>query len=764
MKSNQASSTAYLIAESNVFLSKNKKLKNLTSAKSIEFNKYFADSRPFLQKITYFAKQKTFLRPFFNALEYLTIPGIQLHYLLRKRRIEEITLEALSDGFQQIVILGAGFDTLALRLHREFPNVNFVEIDHPNTQNAKQDVVKKQNLAQNNLKFISADFNDPNLFNRLLTNNLLKTDAKTLFIAEGLLMYLDETIIEDIFTFIFNQNAIGNRFAFTFMESQNNGKIAFRNSSRFVDFWLKMKGEPFKWGLNKSEITKFAEEKDLSILSLNNSESFRQKYLITAELVGLKLAEGESLCLVEKKKKIFVNDIHSKLNQTEVAEIIKPNSLSDIKAAIIKSKSENKFVSIAGGFHAMGGQQFLSGGILLDMSGMDQVLKFESENKLITVESGIKWNELIKYLVSEQTGRQDQVGIRQKQTGADNLSIGGALSANIHGRGLTMKPLIDDVESFRIITADGETLTCSRQENSELFCLAIGGYGLFGIIVTVMLRLSKRELVKRVVRIDNIENLNSLFNKRIAEGFKFGDFQFAINPESKDFLRKGVFSCYLPIQENIDLDEVQKELSADDWKSLLLLAHTDKQRAFELYCSHYLQTDEQIYWSDTHQLSIYLDDYHLELDQKLNAENPSSEMITEIYVPLEKLSDFMAVVQKDFQKHKTNLIYGTVRLIKADDESFLAWAKQDWACIVFNLHVEHSENGIEKAKIEFRNLIKRAIEFGGNFYLTYHRWATKEQILTCYPQIQEFLRLKRKYDEKEIFQSNWYQHWKKTLL
>src|SRR3989441_3618296 len=70
--------------------------------------------------------------------------------------------------------------------------------------------------------------------------------------------------------------------------------------------------------------------------------------------------------------------------------------------------------------------------------------------------------------------------IRQKQTGADRLSIGGALAANAHGRGLLFKPFVGDVESFVLVDADGIPRTCSREENAELFRLAIGGDGLVG--------------------------------------------------------------------------------------------------------------------------------------------------------------------------------------------------------------------------------------------------------------------------------------------
>jgi FAD/FMN-containing dehydrogenase len=452
----------------------------------------------------------------------------------------------------------------------------------------------------------------------------------------------------------------------------------------------------------------------------------------------------------------IVNDIHSQLNRTRVRAVIQPDSIEALQEAVRKARAEGRAICIAGGRHAMGGQQFAVDGVLLDMSRLNGVIKFDAERREVEVEAGIQWPELIHALVEAQRGRSKQFGIIQKQTGADRLSLGGALAANIHGRGLTLKPIINDVESFVIVDADGCALRCSRRENAELFWLAIGGYGLFGIIARVTLRLAPRQKLERVVEVADSHELIHAFEERIARGFLYGDFQFMTDNESEGFLRRGVFSCYRPVADEASVTEQHKELAAEDWKQLLYLAHTNRRRAFEVYSDHYLSTDGQIYWSDTHQLSVYLDDYHRELDAQAGASVHGSEMITEVYVPREELQAFMETIRADFRANSTALIYGTIRLIEKDDESFMAWARERYACVVFNLHVTHDRAGIEKAKEDFRRLIDRAIEYGGSYYLTYHAWATRKQVLACYPQFPEFMRLKLKYDRAETFQSNWY--------
>ena len=460
---------------------------------------------------------------------------------------------------------------------------------------------------------------------------------------------------------------------------------------------------------------------------------------------------------------VRVNDIHSQLNATIVNRVENVNSIESIRHAINIARREDKAICIAGGRHAMGAQQFGTDAVLVDMAKFNQVLNFDSENGIIEVGAGIEWPELVEYLQTAQEGQPRQWGIVQKQTGTDRLSIGGAMAANAHSRGLLYKPIIQDIESFILIDAEGNELECSRDENSDLFKLAIGGYGLFGIIATVRLRLARRVKIERVVKVIDIKDLALSFENRIAEGFLFGDFQYSTDNRSDDLFRKGVFSCYKPVDDSTPIDESQKKLSNENWGRLLKLAHVDKDRAFLEYSSYYLSTNGQLYWSDLHQMSAYIDDYHKILDQQLDRKIKGSEMITEIYIPRNKLLDFSNDVRRDFQKHDVNLIYGTIRLIERDDESFLAWAKESWACIIFNLHVNHTEAGKEKAAIDFRRLIDRGIKYGGSYFLTYHKWASRKQVETCYPQFAEFLRLKRKHDPRERFQSDWDRHYKEMF-
>lgn len=460
---------------------------------------------------------------------------------------------------------------------------------------------------------------------------------------------------------------------------------------------------------------------------------------------------------------VMVNDVHSQLNPTRVNRILGPSSVADVQATLAQARNEGRAVCIAGARHAMGAQQFATDALLLDMANLNRVLHFDRVKGLIEVEAGMQWPELVDYLITTQRGGVKQWGIAQKQTGADKLSIGGCVGSNIHGRGLRMAPFVSNIESLQVVDGQGRVHNCSRRENADLFRLVVGGYGLFGVVTAVTLRLTPRRKLRRVVEILDIDDVMPAFRGRIAEGYLYGDFQYSIDEKSPDYLRKGVFSCYLPVADDTPMPDGQKELAHEDWVKLLYLAHADERRAFQVYADYYLATSGQLYWSDTHQLSIYPENYHAELDRRLGAVGRATEIITQMYVPRARLADFMHEAADDFRRHRVEVIYGTVRLIERDVETFLAWAKQPYACVIFNLHTEHTPEGIERSGAAFRRLNDMAIARSGSYFLTYHKFATRDQLLACYPQFPEFLRRKRQHDPHEVFQSDWYRYYKKMF-
>lgn len=320
MKADAPSATAYLIATSTLFVAADPAAGRLIPARAVELSASFVESRSRFARWAQSELRRKRARAFISALERLTIPGIQLHYALRKLYLEETLRVALADGddggIRQVVIFGAGYDTLALRLHETFPATQFIETDHPATQRRKTHALAvaaaarrptrrqrpqpQQEYETPNLHFLPVDLTRPQLAAETLLNfDGYRNGARTLFIAEGLLMYLAPMEVSNLFQTIRESGGAQSRVAFTFMEPQANGRVNFRTRSRAVDAWLGWRGEIFKWGIERGALPLYLSERGFTVREIATDETFRRRYLEPAALAHLPLAAGEYVCVAD---------------------------------------------------------------------------------------------------------------------------------------------------------------------------------------------------------------------------------------------------------------------------------------------------------------------------------------------------------------------------------------------------------------------------------------------------------------------------------
>jgi methyltransferase (TIGR00027 family) len=227
--------------------------------------------------------------------EAFSIPGIALHYLARKRFLEEAVRAALAAGVRQVVVLGAGYDTLCLRLHREFPAVAFVECDHPATQGVKLRALAARDAVGENLRFVAADFTRVTLEEALGGLPGFVEAQPTVMVAEGLTMYLTEAEVLRLFAFLAARGGAGSRFAFTFLEPRDDGRIDFRRRSPLVAPWLRLVGEPFVWGARRDELAALLAPTGFVPLAFVGDSELRERYLRPLGLAAHTLAAGEAV-------------------------------------------------------------------------------------------------------------------------------------------------------------------------------------------------------------------------------------------------------------------------------------------------------------------------------------------------------------------------------------------------------------------------------------------------------------------------------------
>lgn len=290
MQTEHASRTALLIAASVVLLQHDPKRSWLVSKTAVELCAHVLEDHSSQTRLFLRIVQQTWFRPIAKLVERITIPGILMHYALRKRCIREVAHSALTNGATQVVILGAGFDPLSSELQREFPTAQFWEIDHPATQCHKVRACSEIGIER--LHFVAVDLSAASLDTEALIGGGFDPDKRTFWIAEGLLMYFPAEIVSSLIRTLSSVSAPGSQLAFTFMERQSDGHIRFDSQTKLVTWWLRTRSEPFLWGTTRSDLAEFVRPWRV-MRFFDHNDLRKMESALTDEVI----AKGEVICL-----------------------------------------------------------------------------------------------------------------------------------------------------------------------------------------------------------------------------------------------------------------------------------------------------------------------------------------------------------------------------------------------------------------------------------------------------------------------------------
>ncbi len=285
MRDNQASSTALLIAACLSYLHSTGAASSPVPLQSRLVGDWLLKSYSSLTRGLLTCLDQCWFGPLVRGLEALTLPHIMEHYAARKRALECLVRQ--QGPARQLIVLGAGFDTMGLRLAAEFPQMRVFEIDHPATQIWKTKAVAACQLQSQGLTFVPHDLSQVTGFDFL--QPVYRQDENAFWVAEGLLMYFSAQRVAELFRRIHEASAPGSRIAFTFMEPQADGRVDFRRSSRSVQLWLSRQREPFAWGIRREDLPRFLSDLGFRLLDLSPE--------ITREVSRLNV--GEYLALAE---------------------------------------------------------------------------------------------------------------------------------------------------------------------------------------------------------------------------------------------------------------------------------------------------------------------------------------------------------------------------------------------------------------------------------------------------------------------------------
>lgn len=235
---------------------------------------------------------------FYEIAEALTIRGQLLWFGLRKRWMADAVEGAIAAGATQLLVVGAGFDPLAALVARRHPEVTCVEVDAPGTAAPKQRGVRGAGLETTNLHLRAADLSSRSL-DDVLGSTPWQKGARSVVVAEGLLMYLDVKDVRSFFAAIRENTAPGTRLAFSHVDGDDAGRPRLLVLDWPIRAALRLAGERMRWGIRPQRVRAFVEEAGFRVIEQANREMLRARYLAPMGLSEEPLAPYEELALVE---------------------------------------------------------------------------------------------------------------------------------------------------------------------------------------------------------------------------------------------------------------------------------------------------------------------------------------------------------------------------------------------------------------------------------------------------------------------------------
>ncbi|MGX7596809.1 FAD-binding protein [Planococcus plakortidis] len=459
-----------------------------------------------------------------------------------------------------------------------------------------------------------------------------------------------------------------------------------------------------------------------------------------------------SIFYVTERSAEPIAEDQSRLLPVKMKAIKATDSTDEIRQVVLDAKSQGDPIAIAGMQHSQGGHTVYPDGILLDMKPYNKILRFDARKKTITIQSGATWRDIQDYI--------NPYGLALKVSQSQNIfTVGGSLSVNAHGLDIRHGSLIDTVESLRLLNENGEILTLSPEQNPELFQAVVGGYGLFGVILDVTLKLTDDEMYEIHSEQLQYDEYSDYFNEsvRADEKTKMHLARISLSPDS--FLTDMYVINYQEMnQEGLPMEpqKLKQETLIAVPKFFLGLARLNEQ-------------GKRVFWNTQKTYSVSIDGKLISRNNVMRSDSEfmeyshpeNTEVLQEYFVPVENFEAYIDDLRKTLiDEDQFNLLNITIRYVEKNEKAVLSYAKEDMFSLVLLINQGTDTQSIEDTGRVVRNMIDVTLDHGGSYYLPYFGYPTKEQMAEAYPRTGDFFDLKKEYDPNGRFVNIFYEEYK----
>jgi FAD/FMN-containing dehydrogenase len=446
------------------------------------------------------------------------------------------------------------------------------------------------------------------------------------------------------------------------------------------------------------------------------------------------------------ERRLVLNDA-SRLSPTPVFKHWQPKTeprdafIVGLRAELKEAAANGRPVAVGAARHSMGGQSLPRDGVAITLDGRS--LTANAAAATYRVEAGARWGEVIRAL--------DPLGFSPAVMQSNNdFGVASTFSVNAHGWPVPHGPFGSTVRSLRLMLADGSLVDCSRTENSELFSLAMGGYGLFGIIVDLEVEMARNALLAPRPEVMRGDEFAGRFVAAI-EGDRSVEMAYGrLSVARRGFFDDALMVTYRPVAKppaklppatgagyltGLSRDIYRAQVGSETAKRARWLAETRVNPEI----SSGIATRNSLLNEPVANLA--------------STDRRRTDILHEYFIPPQRFREFLADCRKIIPPARAEFLNVTLRYVAADDTATLAFAPSPRIAAVMSFSQEISPEGEVDMIETTERLIDRAIAAGGAFYLPYRLHARRDQVESCYPKVTEFCARKRFYDPKLLFRN-----------
>ena len=448
-----------------------------------------------------------------------------------------------------------------------------------------------------------------------------------------------------------------------------------------------------------------------------------------------------------------INDA-SCLSRTPIHGIVGVRSAEDVRAAFEYARSRGLKVSVAGVRHSMGGHAFARNAVVLDMTRFNAIT-LDAGAGLVTVQSGVTWHDL-------QMRLHPRFAVKAMQS-TDIFTVGGSISVNAHGMDHRAGSVAQTIRAMRVMLPDGTIRSASRSENRRLFDLAVGGYGLFGVILDAVLEVtpnvvyrSEREVLRYT---EFVPALTSRLLPDESYGLMYGHLSTAPQSRLDEMLLYVYRRVEAPDAVIPPLGEVRQiklrrlifNLSKHGRWPMRLKWFAEKR--IEPYLESCTVSRNEALGQGEACFVSRNDPMHDSVPYLRNNLPEETDILHEYFIPQDRFVPFVDGLRRIVEETGANLLNASVRVVRRED-NVLTYAPADgMLAVVLYLNQSTDAEGARHMSLLTRRLIDLSLEVGGRFFLPYQVHYTAEQLERAYPELRSFLAARSEFDPDRLLTS-----------